>query len=585
MLEERPFAGGAARTPEAFGHDRVLINAIHGRSGGGITYLRNMLPYLAADGRFVVDLVLLEEQIERLQPIDAHVNLTVVNPPGGFFGRLIWEQIEIPRLAKRLGAKVTLSPANYGPIFAPRPVLVLQNALAVAAVEPRFTKRLYWHALALVTAVCVLTCSRAIVATEYMRRTLPRAVRRRGVDKIAVVPMGVEPFYTPTGQPTAESPFILAVGDIYVQKNYHSLVRAFAIVAQRNTQVKLKIVGRPIDQEYLELLKEQVEKLKLGGRVEFAGELPKEKVLALYRSATVFVLPSTVESFGLTLLEAMACGTAVASSRTAAMPEVAGDAALYFDPENPADIAEKLLQLLAQPSLRQHLSTLSVKRARGFSWRSTGQRTVRVILAALGQTAPTPHAPLAPPHLATDKLPQHAFTLLFLDDLRVENGYLDCIDALTEVFRRHPNSEFRLILAGHMAGAVDDLDAGEDPPARLTKRLRYDGLENVVEIVGPADGNLRAEFLEAADVLVRPAWGALLDPEPIFAEAASAGLPWIATRPVVDRLDPALQTSGICIEAGKPLAIADAVSEVFGNQKRYRELAAAVQLAKASASA
>src|SRR5690242_13193428 len=115
----------------------LLINAVHARVGGGLTYLRSMLPLLAADGRFRIHLLLHADQIAALQPLPATVTVHVARPPGGFWSLLLWEQVKVPMLARTVGAAVTFSPANYGPLFALRSVLFIQNALGVARVERR----------------------------------------------------------------------------------------------------------------------------------------------------------------------------------------------------------------------------------------------------------------------------------------------------------------------------------------------------------------------------------------------------------------------------------------------------------------
>ncbi|MGQ0663077.1 MAG: glycosyltransferase [Pseudomonadota bacterium] len=356
---------------------KLLVNGIHGRSGGGLTYLRNMLPHLAADPRLDLDLVLLAEQRDALGPLDSRIRVHTALPHG-FWGRLVWEQIALPRLARKLGAEVTLSPANYGPILAPRPVIVVRNALAVGAIERREAKRMYWRALVLATTLSLLTCRRAVVASQYMRRALPLGLGRRLGSRIAVIPMGVDPRYTPGGGP-ADPPFVLAVGDIYVQKNYHRLIAAFVEVTMRVPEARLWIAGRAIDRDYLAELQNQVDALGLGTHVRFLGEQSPDALVGLFRAATVFVMPSSVESFGLSLVEAMACGAAVASSRAAAMPEVAGDAALFFDPDDPADIAEVLTRLLTDPALRRSLAAKALARACLFSWVDTARRLADVI--------------------------------------------------------------------------------------------------------------------------------------------------------------------------------------------------------------
>ena len=108
----------------------VLFNALHSKSGGGLTYLNNILPWMARDRDIDLHLCIHEDQ--RVHLPDPLENITVhsLNFQQGFWRLLIREQIDIPRLAKRIGADVTFSPANYGPLLAPNSVVLLRNALS-----------------------------------------------------------------------------------------------------------------------------------------------------------------------------------------------------------------------------------------------------------------------------------------------------------------------------------------------------------------------------------------------------------------------------------------------------------------------
>jgi glycosyltransferase involved in cell wall biosynthesis len=94
--------------------------------------------------------------------------------------------------------------------------------------------------------------------------------------------------------------------------------------------------------------------------------------------ATLFLYPSLRESFGIPILEAMACGTPVITSSTSSMPEVAGDSAVFVDPSNPADIADKIITLLANKTLQQELIGKGLVRARQFSWTSNAMKTLEL---------------------------------------------------------------------------------------------------------------------------------------------------------------------------------------------------------------
>ena len=176
--------------------------------------------------------------------------------------------------------------------------------------------------------------------------------------------------------------FFLVVSDIYIQKNIHNLLIALASITDKFPNAKLKIAGSSIDINYLESLNIIIEKYNLQDAVEFLGRKSSEELVLLYQRCQIFIFPSTIETFGNPLLEAMACGAPVACSNTAAMPEIAKDAALYFNPAEPEDIARKIIQLTDDKVLLTSLSQKSLARAELFSWEVTAEKTIKVIKSA-----------------------------------------------------------------------------------------------------------------------------------------------------------------------------------------------------------
>ena len=120
----------------------------------------------------------------------------------------------------------------------------------------------------------------------------------------------------------------------------------------------------------------------LGSHVEFLGRRSKEELITLYQRCAIFVFPSTEESFGMPLVEAMACGAPIVASRSAATPEIAGDAALLCDAESPAALSHAILAVLDDATLRDDLQRRALTRARDFSWQDCARRTAAVLRAA-----------------------------------------------------------------------------------------------------------------------------------------------------------------------------------------------------------
>lgn len=365
---------------------RILFNGLHSKSGGGVTYLRNMVPLMADDPAIDLHLCLHEDQKDLLPDGIEGVTVHFLDFRSGFWRLLIQEQIMVPKLAKRIGADVTFSPANYGPLLAPRPVILLRNALSVAFVERRPVLLAYWALLYLATALSLLFSRRAIAVSDYALTAAAGGLMKLIRRPVAVIPHGVSGDFSPPEEDAARDGFLLAVSDIYVQKNLETLIAALARLRPDHPDLTLKIAGRPVDRAYFERLQRRAAEADLQDSVEFLGELATDELVTLYRRCRVFVFPSTAETFGNPLLEAMACGAPIACSNTAAMPEVAGDGAIFFDPNDAGDMADAIGRFLDDGALSREMSAKALARARGFSWRRTADETVAVLKSAAERT-------------------------------------------------------------------------------------------------------------------------------------------------------------------------------------------------------
>lgn len=361
---------------------RVLINGIHAKSGGGVTYLRNMLPLLADDSELELHLFIHRNQYELFGEIDERIRVHILTYRNGFFWNLIWEQIALPILARFMSVDVTVSPANYGPLLAPSNVIILRNSLAVVGRETRILKRIYWLGLALMTGLSLISCGRAIAVSSYARRALTFGFGNRIRKKVTVIHHGVRDVFKPASTETdarKDHGYLLAVSDIYVQKNLHTLIPAIAKLQGIYPDIRLKIAGQPLDQGYLEELREALQRHKLEDAVAFLGGMETAELVTLYQNCRLFVFPSTVETFGNPLVEAMSCGAPIACSNTAAMPEIVGDAARFFNPLDADDMANAIGELLGNEDLRKALSANALQQAKNYSWESTAQATAEVI--------------------------------------------------------------------------------------------------------------------------------------------------------------------------------------------------------------
>jgi glycosyltransferase involved in cell wall biosynthesis len=299
-------------------------------------------------------------------------------PPLRGRGRIMaqgWEQLALPAHAARLGAGIVFSPANLAPLAWPRNVVVVHDAAVLRHPEAYSHAYRFWHGR---TGVAAARRALAVITvSEFSRREL---LELAGLDpaRISVIPGGVGEAFVAHGDDAAtrrrlglERPYVLTIATADARKNLSALAPVAAALLREGIELVWAGDARP----YFTAPAETRGLRHLGYVAE--GDLP-----ALYRGALAFVLPSRYEGFGLTCVEAMACGTPVVAADRAALPEICGDAALLIDPEDPGDIATAVVSAATDPTVRDELREAGLGRARLYSWEQTAVRT-NVLLSEL----------------------------------------------------------------------------------------------------------------------------------------------------------------------------------------------------------
>ena len=173
-----------------------------------------------------------------------------------------------------------------------------------------------------------------------------------------------------------DRPFVLSVGTQEPRKNLLRLLKAYAALPETvRQQYPLVICG---GSGWKHDATEAFFKRPELADVRRLGRVSDDELVALYNAAAVFTFPSLAEGFGLPIVEALACGTAVLTSNISSMPEIAGDAACLVDPHDVRSIQQGLLTLLTDDAERQRLESLSTAQAARFSWRRTAAQTLAV---------------------------------------------------------------------------------------------------------------------------------------------------------------------------------------------------------------
>jgi glycosyltransferase involved in cell wall biosynthesis len=260
-------------------------------------------------------------------------------------------------LGRTADVDVLHCPTYRGPLRSRAPLVVTVHDLAVLRHPDAFNRWTRTYSPLLVPRV-LAAARRVIAVSEFTRRELIELLHIPA-DKIHVVPNAVGEEFTREGA-AEEGEYVLAVGTLEPRKNLERLVEAV-----RKTGRELRVVGARgwggVD---------------VGGNgVRWLGEVDDSELARLYRGATCVAYPSLYEGFGIPVLEAMACGTPVVTTRGTAMEEVADGAAVLVDAESPEDIAAGIERAASE---RDELVARGVERARAFRWDAVADATVRV---------------------------------------------------------------------------------------------------------------------------------------------------------------------------------------------------------------
>ena len=306
--------------------------------------------------------------------------------PFGIFS--VRGQLQLPSVFRRLNLDVFHSPNYMIPLRAfprnrpgrPRCVVTIHDLIPLIfpqhtpkALKSRFFpvyRRLMAEVAARADVILTVSNSSRKDVIEQFRILAPRQ------DDVIAVPNGVAPEYVAVVKPPRAPKTILYVGRFDPYKNVPKLMEAFARLRQiASFDVRLKVVGPP-DPRYPEGQR-RAKELGLDPWIDWAGYAADGALVTAYQQADLFVLLSKYEGFGLTLLEAMACGTPVVCSNRSSLPEVAGDAALLVDPDDTEAAAQAMARALSDDALRADLRAKGLKQAMKFTWTRTAAMTMK----------------------------------------------------------------------------------------------------------------------------------------------------------------------------------------------------------------
>lgn len=370
---------------------RVAIEAASASSGGAIRYLSQICPALS-EANPDITYYLLNRSAQFAQLPNLPDNFHWIQIPDFTQSiplRLLWLQTGLPSILKKLKAEVLLAASDVSTLRSPCPMLLMVHNLNPFSPlrgqiwsRPR-AARLSVHRNLI--RQCARRAEKVIFVSEWSRRAMLPGLGMP-LENTEVVPHGVDPVRekSPADESASQGQkFILVVSEVLEHKNLSRLVEAYcSLASSTNRDINLVIAGTISSKNLHQSLESSLVKQGLSQRVKFLGYVPRNELDILYQQAELLSFPSLGETFGLPLVEAMAAGLPVVTSNVTVMPEICGDAAVYFDPLDVADMTRSLAQVLDDPTLRATLIQRGLERARTFSWSDAAHSLLSIMAAA-----------------------------------------------------------------------------------------------------------------------------------------------------------------------------------------------------------
>ncbi len=291
------------------------------------------------------------------------------------------QQWHIPRLLRQHGATIYHTPYYLMPYLPGVPTVLTLYDL-IPQLFPDYYPAHTRYLINLTTRLALRRADQVIVISEATRHDIQYQFNAYA-KKMTAVPLAPDPRFCPQPMQEVERirqqyqlppTYVLYLGINKPHKNLVRLVEAWTAVHSASVQL---VIAGAWDGRYPEA-KEQAQVLGSSKTIRFLGPVADADLPALYSGAYFFIFPSLYEGFGLPVIEAMACGTAVITSHTSSLPEVGGKAAIYINPNDTADITRQIKHLLDNPTFIAEYQQKSLAQAQKFTWRDTAVSTLNL---------------------------------------------------------------------------------------------------------------------------------------------------------------------------------------------------------------
>ena len=296
------------------------------------------------------------------------------------FSRFIWNTFYYPYQVRDFDLLV--SPTTHGSFISSNQVITIHDLISLRYKNISAHQRFYFKYF----LPFLISRAKLIIAVSETTKKDIVTFLKCPEEKIKVVFNGYDHinYFTIEGnrhvieRAYGVKKYLLAIGPTYPHKNFETLIQAYKELDD-SVRIQFPLVIAGGKKEYVNALKLLVKQLDLEINIRFIGYVPIDLMPALYREAEVFIFPSLYEGFGIPLLEAMACGCPVITSNTSSMPEVCGDAALYFDPLDRDSLKKRIMNLTEDRKLWNEMRKRGLEQVKKFSWQRTAQQLKSVI--------------------------------------------------------------------------------------------------------------------------------------------------------------------------------------------------------------
>ncbi len=299
----------------------------------------------------------------------------------------LWEQWALPRAAKKAGVEILHCTSNTAPLWCDTPLVLTLHDIIFLEPRDKNNRSLYqnmgWLYRRLVVPRILHKCRRIITVSNFELDNIKRKLHLPQ-QQLAMIYNGYNEWFRRMDDThdtykkyIPQKGYIFFLGNTDPKKNTERTLVAYARYLERSS-VKRPLLMADLDRQYLAdiISRNHIEHIR--EHLHLPGYIPNSDLPAIYNDAFAFLYTSLRESFGIPLLEGMACGTPVITSNTSSMPEIGGSDAILIDPEKSEEIADKLLQLENDPAFYKQQQAIGLERATHFSWRSTAEHLLQL---------------------------------------------------------------------------------------------------------------------------------------------------------------------------------------------------------------